>query len=263
LSLSGTAFTWFTSLAPNSISTWAPLEKKFHEHFYSGETELRLSDLTMVRQKYNEHVHDYIRRFRNVKNRCFSLNIAEKELVDLVFLGLLPHIKDELEGQEFVDVNHVLQKALTCENRDKYVKQYSRFEDNIIREKEDQIVNTLDYKGVSASDDNTDICIAEWVQTPVSKPFACSALKPTPTKREKIKYTFDVSNCDVIFDTLLQERIIRVGECHVPPLPEELAGRDYCKWHNSFSHATNNCNVFRRQVQSAIDDGRLIFTKKN
>jgi hypothetical protein len=113
----------------------------------------------MVRQKYNEHVNDYIRRFRNVKNRCFNLNIAEKELVDLVFLGLLPHIKDELEGQEFLDVNHVLQKALTCENWDKYVKQYSRFEDNIIREKEDQIVNTLDYKGVSASDDNTDICV--------------------------------------------------------------------------------------------------------
>jgi hypothetical protein len=26
LSLSATAFTWFTSLAPNSISTWAQLE---------------------------------------------------------------------------------------------------------------------------------------------------------------------------------------------------------------------------------------------
>jgi hypothetical protein len=40
LSLSGTAFTWFTSLAPNSISTWAQLEQKFHEYFYSGESEL-------------------------------------------------------------------------------------------------------------------------------------------------------------------------------------------------------------------------------
>ena len=68
LSLSGTAFTWFTSLSPNSISTWEQLEQKFLEYFYSGETELRLSDLTMVRQKYNKHVHDYIRRFRDVRN---------------------------------------------------------------------------------------------------------------------------------------------------------------------------------------------------
>jgi hypothetical protein len=29
--------------------------------------------------------------------------------------------------------------------------------------------------------------------------------------------------------------------------------------HNSFSHAINDCNVFRRQVQSAINEGRLTF----
>jgi hypothetical protein len=40
LSLSGTAFTWFTSLAPNSIFTWVQLEAKFHEYFYSGDTKL-------------------------------------------------------------------------------------------------------------------------------------------------------------------------------------------------------------------------------
>ena len=33
LSLSGAAFTWFTSLAPNSIHTWGSLEEKFHEYF--------------------------------------------------------------------------------------------------------------------------------------------------------------------------------------------------------------------------------------
>jgi hypothetical protein len=38
LSLSGIAFTWFISLAPNSIFTWAQLEQKFHEYFYSGDT---------------------------------------------------------------------------------------------------------------------------------------------------------------------------------------------------------------------------------
>ena len=47
---------------------------------------------------------------------------------------------------------------------------------------------------------------------------------------------------------------------HVFPSPEELRRKAYCKWHNSFSHATNDCNVFRRQVQSAINDGRLTFT---
>jgi hypothetical protein len=40
----------------------------------------------------------------------------------------------------------------------------------------------------------------------------------------------------------------------IPPL-EELKRRAYSKFHNSFSHA--ECNVFRRQVQSAINEGRL------
>ena len=44
---------------------------------------------------------------------------------------------------------------------------------------------------------------------------------------------------------------------HVIPPLEELKRRAYCKWHDSSSHATNDCNVFRRQIQSAINEGRL------
>jgi hypothetical protein len=44
----------------------------------------------------------------------------------------------------------------------------------------------------------------------------------------------------------------------IPPL-DELKNHAYCKYHNSFSHATNDCNVFHRQVQSAINEGRLTF----
>jgi hypothetical protein len=40
---------------------------------------------------------------------------------------------------------------------------------------------------------------------------------------------------------------------------DKLKRRDYCKWHNPFSHATNDCNVFHRQIQSAINGGRLAF----
>jgi hypothetical protein len=49
LSLSGTTFTWFTSLAPNSIFTWAQLEQKFCEYFYFVDTKLRLSHLTAIK----------------------------------------------------------------------------------------------------------------------------------------------------------------------------------------------------------------------
>ena len=50
---------------------------------------------------------------------------------------------------------------------------------------------------------------------------------------------------------------------HVIPPLEELKNHAYCKWHNSYSHATNDCNVFHWQVQSAINEGRLKFTESS
>jgi hypothetical protein len=98
LSLSGTAFTWFTSFAPNSILTWAQIEHKFHEYFYSSDTELRLSHLTVIKQKHNEPITDYIRRFRDTRNRCFNLNISHKDLTDLTYSGLTSHLREKRES---------------------------------------------------------------------------------------------------------------------------------------------------------------------
>ena len=51
LSLSGSAFAWFTTLLANSILYWADLEKQFHQFFLFGITELKLTDLTRLRQR--------------------------------------------------------------------------------------------------------------------------------------------------------------------------------------------------------------------
>jgi hypothetical protein len=45
----------------------------------------------------------------------------------------------------------------------------------------------------------------------------------------------------------------------VTPTTDVLAKRRYCKWHDSYLHSTNKCNYFRWQVQSAINDGRLML----
>jgi hypothetical protein len=88
LSLTGTSFNWFTSLPPNSIDSWVSLEQKFHNYLYNREVELRLSNLTSLRQKCTKTISDYLRRFREVRNRCYNLTIAEKDLADLPFAGL-------------------------------------------------------------------------------------------------------------------------------------------------------------------------------
>jgi hypothetical protein len=95
---------------------WADVEGKFHEYFYNGEMELKLSDLTMVRQKYTETVAEYVKHFRETRNRCYSLTVREKYIADLVVAGLCSYLWDKLEGQEFMDVNQVLQRAVAHEN---------------------------------------------------------------------------------------------------------------------------------------------------
>ena len=95
LSLSGTAFTWFSSLAHNSIYSFAQLEQKFREYFYSEDSELKLSHLTAIRQKHNESVADYIRRFRDTRNHCFNLNLSDRDIADLAFNGLSSHLRNK------------------------------------------------------------------------------------------------------------------------------------------------------------------------
>jgi hypothetical protein len=68
-----------------------------------------------------------------------------------------------------------------------------------------------------------------------------------------------------IFDLLLMENQLKLPEGHKFPTTQELKGRPYCKWHHLFTHTTNDCKEFRRQIQSAIEQGRLIlgqFTMK-
>jgi hypothetical protein len=97
-SLTGAVFNWFTSLPPNLIDSWVSLEQKYHDYFYNGEVELRFSDFMSLRQKYTKTVSGYLRWFREVRNRCYNLTIAEKNLADLAFAGLTPYLRDKLNG---------------------------------------------------------------------------------------------------------------------------------------------------------------------
>jgi hypothetical protein len=68
LSLTSTAFAWFSLLAPSFIISWDMLECKFHDPFYSGRMQLKLTDLTSVIQARDETVFAYIKRFKETKN---------------------------------------------------------------------------------------------------------------------------------------------------------------------------------------------------
>jgi hypothetical protein len=53
---------------------------------------------------------------------------------------------------------------------------------------------------------------------------------------------------------------IKLSSNHVIPSPEQVKKHAYCKCHNSYSHATNDCNVFSQQIQSTKNE-RLKFAE--
>ncbi|XP_050211887.1 uncharacterized protein LOC126662044 [Mercurialis annua] len=79
---------------------------------------------------------------------------------------------------------------------------------------------------------------------------------------EDEEYSFDLTKADDIFDALLKDGQIALSEGHAIPPSEELVGKDYCKYHNSWRHSTNNCVNFRNVIQKAINEGKLLFPTK-
>jgi hypothetical protein len=110
----------------------------------------------------------------------------------------------------------------------------------------------------SFDDESADVYTVELVWPTKVKPSPCSSLQPIQNNGQKrVKFTFNVAMCNKIFDEPAKSGNIKAT--HIISLLDELKRCAYCKWHNSFSHATNDCNVFGRQIQSTINEGRLSF----
>jgi hypothetical protein len=134
----------------------------------------------------------------------------------------------------------VFQRALDCESRAKESRSSNR-------SRNEHHANMVEYSTKSLEHEAVKICVAEWNWGPKSKPFVCSSLKSaTKSQQDEICYTFDVTKCDRFFDYLLQEKQIKLSSSHVILLPKHLKKHAYCKWHNSYSHATKDCDVFHR-----------------
>jgi hypothetical protein len=113
----------------------------------------------------------------------------------------------------------------------------------------------IDYVSNNPNDES-EVYVAEFVWPSKDKSCSRVSLKPTHKGQQKeLKFTFDVCKCDHIFDDLLKLGHIKISH-NMPPL-DEMKQCPYCKYHNSFT--TNDCNVFCRQIQLAINESRLML----
>jgi hypothetical protein len=127
LSLTGPAFTWFTSLPAHLICSWRDLEQKFHAHSFICSNEKKLIDLTTLRQRNNETSMEFLMRFRETKSMCFFLNLPDDQLAGIAVAGMLPAIREKLSGMEFDNLGQLSHRLSLMSNQDYGFKKDSRF----------------------------------------------------------------------------------------------------------------------------------------
>jgi hypothetical protein len=110
--------------------------------------------LAQVRQKCGETVLEYIQCFREVKNRCYSTHISEKDAVELASFGLLKPIKDLAFQLEFNSLEHLVQKLTTYEQRHPEL-----YQDRFKRQ-----VTLIDTEDTEDSRDDQEVAVAEWTR---------------------------------------------------------------------------------------------------
>jgi hypothetical protein len=193
--------------------------------------EAGIADLAQVRQKRGETVVEYIQRFTEVKNRCYSTRITEKEAVELASVGLAKPIKDMGFQLEFNFLVHLVQKLTSYEQR----------HPDIYQDKFKRQITLVDTEDTEDSGEEQEVAIIEWTQG--ANPVSCKWVKRQgPAKG----FDFNESKVEQMFDLLLREKQLKLPEGPKFPTTQELQGRPYCKWHHLFTHNTNNCKELRR-----------------
>uniref|UniRef100_A0A151UFP1 Retrotransposable element Tf2 n=2 Tax=Cajanus cajan TaxID=3821 RepID=A0A151UFP1_CAJCA len=194
------AFTWFTTLPPNSINTWVQSEGSFHEHFFREETKVSIVDLMNVKRQSHETLDDYLNRFRQLKSRCYT-NIPEHELVKIAATGLDFLIRKKLVNEQLRDMAQLAEKVRRIEQiklEKERLRKFDRFvrKEKVAYSENAEMSEDTNYDILS---EDFEVNLAELRPGPT---YQCQMLKPgdniegSSTRR----YSFDVTKADKIFD---------------------------------------------------------------
>ena len=113
---------------------------------------------------------------------------------------------------------------------------YEHYHPDLYQEKFKRHVNMAQADDSDDSGGEQEVAVAEWTRG--ANPVPCKWVK----QKGLVKgFDFDVAKAEQIFDLLLKEKQLKLPENHKLPTAQELQGRLYCKWHHSFTHATNDC----------------------
>ncbi|XP_016164499.1 uncharacterized protein LOC107607021 [Arachis ipaensis] len=234
-SLTKNAFTWFSNLRPNSITTWNQLETAFHAQFYRGEMNVAVTDLVALKRQDGETIDDYMIHFKNVRSTCY-VSLPENEVVKIAIMGLGFYMRRKLLNMHIPDLAHLAEKVhqtkLMKKEKEKYRSEHRSKSKPFTRKEK------VAYVTMESSEEELDFeAEVDWAE-----------LKKGPS---------------YIFDVLLKDKQLILPDGRTLLSVKDLKGKPYCKFHQATSHSTNSCVRFRDLIQEAIMEGRLKFDDGN
>ncbi|XP_065877525.1 uncharacterized protein [Euphorbia lathyris] len=247
--LTGPAFTWYATLPRDSIHGWQDMERQFHTQFLRAEPEVCVAELSRLTLKGGERADQFIARFKKMRNRC-NVYLPEVEYVKMAQRGLNIELRKKFQGMEFRDFYELAAKV-------------TEYED-LLREESHRKKSAMGtycqkiYHEVAVADlKSTGTHVCPLLHSTGGHDAAKKSFNDKPPQ-----FSFDVSKSDALFDFLLKEKFITLPAGHKLPTKEEIKGKTYCKYHDSWNHATNNCWGFKNAVQERINKGILKFPEK-
>jgi hypothetical protein len=142
---------------------------------------------------------EFLRRFREVKGMCFSLNLPDDQLPDMAVAGMLPAIREKLFGMELDNLGQLSQRLSLMSNQAYGFKKDSRFaKHDDIADIYKQFLERADQ--VEEFDDDEEVSTTEimWGKEPLFVNQRC-------IKQAKGTYDFDVTKADKLFEFLVKE----------------------------------------------------------
>jgi hypothetical protein len=152
---------------------------------------MKITDLTKLKQRNDKTIVGLVQRFREVRNKCYRMNLGDKQLAELAFQGLLPTLREKYASYDFESLSQLVSR-MSQETAKSY-------------EPKRNFQKKVSYVDYSDSEDKDNmIGLAEWVKgkETVYCPFG---------KKEPEKFDFDITKDNKIFDLLLQQ-----GESNFP-----------------------------------------------
>ena len=164
-----------------------------------------------VRQRTNESGAEFLQRFQETRDLCFSLNLTDDQLAALAIQGMLPMWREKLLGQEFDNLGQLAQRVAALNSQFQNMRRDTWFK------KSAAIAEAYNPYLVDDGDEDDE---EEEIATAERNCGKKTVMVPSPWgKGVEESYDFDVTKSDKLFDFLLERGQIKLPANHVmlPP----------------------------------------------